>query len=168
VQRFLPIKSTRFSAFQYCVHGPKEAMQSLGHGEHLLAHRQAGEDVIRRVRRCLHHAPGVERGADTPAFAEISDKVVVPAVVTPRLGKAVRKDASLQIFAKGLAEIGFWRVVVALPDELTRAGERVAGLKVFGNGLVEKGALGVARVLELGHARHGDMNNKEQPAKALV
>ncbi len=62
----------------------------------------------------------------------------------------MRKDAALQIFAKGLADIGFWRVVVALPVKLACAGERVPGLKVIGNRLVEQRALGVARVVEYG------------------
>ena len=34
-----------------------EVAQPLGHGEHPLAHRQAGEDVVGEVRRRLHHAP---------------------------------------------------------------------------------------------------------------
>ena len=33
--------------------------QPLGDREHPLAHRQAGEDVVAQVRRCLGHAPGV-------------------------------------------------------------------------------------------------------------
>ena len=72
------------------------------------------------------------------------------AVATPRPGKAERKNAALQIVAKGLADIGLWRVVVALPAELARAGERVPGLEVFGNRLVEQRALWVARSVELG------------------
>ncbi len=62
--------------------------------------------MVAEVRRRLHHAPGVARGADTPAFAGIGHKVVVPAVITPRPGKAMGEDAAFQIFAKGLADIG--------------------------------------------------------------
>ena len=83
--------------------------------------------MIAEVCRCLHHAPGVARGADTTAFAGIGDKVVVTAIVTPRPGKAVGEDAALQIFAKSLADIGLGRVVVALAVELTGAGELSAG-----------------------------------------
>jgi peptide/nickel transport system ATP-binding protein len=39
------------------------------------------------VRRRFHHAPGVARGADTPAFAGEGDKIVVTTIVTPRPGK---------------------------------------------------------------------------------
>ena len=134
-------------------HGPitlHEVAQSLGHRQHPLAHRQAREDVVRQVSRCLHHAPGIARGANTPAFAGIGHKIVVSTVVTPRPGKAVGKDAALQIFAKDLADIGSGGVVVALPVELACTGEFMPGLEVFGNRLVEKGALGVARVVELG------------------
>jgi hypothetical protein len=48
----------------------------------------------------------------------------VPAVTAPGAGKAVRKDAALQIFLEGFAHIGFGAVVVALPVELARAGQR--------------------------------------------
>ena len=37
----------------------------------------------------------------------------MPAVITPRPGKAVRKDAAFQIFAKGLADIRLGGVVIA-------------------------------------------------------
>lgn len=76
----------------------------------------------------------------------------MPAVVTPRPGKAVREDAAFQVFAKSLADLGFWRVVVALPVKLACTGEFMPGLKVFGNRLVEQRALRVARVVEFGFA----------------
>ena len=70
--------------------------------------------MIAEVRRSLHHAPGIARGADTPAFAGIGHKVVVPAIVTPGSGKAVGKDAAFQIFAKGLADLGLGGAMVEL------------------------------------------------------
>ena len=106
--------------------------------------------MIREVRRCLHHTPGVARGADSPAFAGEGHKVVIPAVITAGAGKAVGKDAAFQIFAKGLAHKGLWRVVVTLPVELAGTGQRMPGLKMFGNGLVQQRALGVARGVEFG------------------
>ena len=45
-----------------------EVAQPFGNRQHPLAHRQAGKDVIRPVRRRLYHAPGIARGADAPAF----------------------------------------------------------------------------------------------------
>jgi hypothetical protein len=94
--------------------------------------------MVPEVRRCLNHAPCVARGANTPAFAGIGDDIVVAATVKPCAGKAVRKDATFQIFAKGLARIGLGRVVLALPVELARAGKCMPSLEVFGNRLVEK------------------------------
>jgi len=69
-----------------------EVPQPLGHGEHPLAHRQAGEYVIVQVRCCLHHAPGGARGADSPAFAGEGYKVVVPTVAAASAGKAMGKE----------------------------------------------------------------------------
>ena len=127
-----------------------EVTQALWHGQYPLAHRQAGEDVVREVRRRLHHEPRVARGADAPALAGEGYEVVVSAIVAPGSGKAVREDAAFQIFAKGLADIGLWRVVVALPVELAGAGQLKPGLEVLGNGLVEQRALWMARVVEFG------------------
>ena len=104
--------------------------------------------MIRQMCRRLYHAPGVARGADTPAFAGIGDEVVVPAIVTPCAGKAMGKDAAFQIFAKGLADIGLWGVVVALAVELTGTGQLKPGFEMFGYGLVQQRAFGVARVVE--------------------
>ena len=74
--------------------------------------------LVRQVRRRLRHAPRVAQGANATAFAEIGDKVVMPAVVTLRLGKTVRQAAVFQIFAKRLAVKGFGRVMVVLRVEL--------------------------------------------------
>jgi hypothetical protein len=62
----------------------------------------------------------------------------------------MRKVAAFEVFAKGLADIRLWGVVVALAVELTCAGEFMPSLEVFGNGLVEQRALGEARVVEFG------------------
>jgi hypothetical protein len=77
----------------------------------------------RQVRRRLHHAPGGARGADSPAFAGEGYKVVVPTVAAASAGKAMGKDAALQILGKRFAHIGLGGVVVALAVELTRAGQ---------------------------------------------
>jgi hypothetical protein len=127
-----------------------EVAQALWDRQHPLAHRQAGKDVVSEVRRRLHHAPGIARGAHAAAFAGIGDKIVVPAVVTPRPGKAVGEDAALQIFAKSLADIGLGRVVVAKAIELTGTGQLKPGLKMFGYGAVKQRPLGVARVVKFG------------------
>jgi len=76
----------------------------------------------------------------------------MPAVIAAGSGKTVGEDAAFQIFAERLPHKGFGCVVVALPVELACAGEFIPGLEVFGNGLIEKGALRMARVVELGLA----------------
>ena len=60
------------------------------------------------MRRVLHEGP-------TPR--PLQEKV--PAVITARTGKAMRKDATLQIFTKGVAHVGRCRVLVTLAVELT-------------------------------------------------
>ena len=70
--------------------------------------------MVRQVRSRLHHAPRVARRANATASAGIGHKVIVPAVITLRPGKAVGKNATFKVFAKGLADIGLWGVVVAL------------------------------------------------------
>jgi len=79
--------------------------------------------MVRQVGCGLGHAPRVARGADATAFAGEGDQEVVPAVVTPDAGKAVGKDAALQIFAKRLLHIRGRSVVIALAVELSGAGE---------------------------------------------
>jgi hypothetical protein len=116
----------------------------------ILSTAQAGEHMVAQVRARLHHTPCVTRGP--PAFAGEGHEVVVATVITASAGKAMREDAAFQVFTKGLADIRLWSVVVALPVELTCAGKFIPSLEMFGNGLVEKGALGlpqfVAKPLE--------------------
>ncbi len=70
--------------------------------------------MICQVRRSLHRAAGIARGADTPAFAREGHKVVVRAVSPAGAGKAVGKDAAFEVFAKRLARIGLGGAVIAL------------------------------------------------------
>lgn len=115
--------------------------QSLWHRQHPLAHRQAGKDVIRQVRRRLHHAPAVAQGAHPPILVGEGHKVVVTAIIAAGAGKHVGKDAAFEVFTECLADLGLGGVVVALPVELARTGQFKPGLEVFDNGLVEQHAL---------------------------
>lgn len=76
-----------------------------------------------------HREPGVARGARAPTLAGESHKVVVAAIITTRAGKAMSKDAAFEVVAKGLANIKFWGVVVALAVKLADAGEFMPGSK---------------------------------------
>lgn len=59
-----------------------------------------------QMRRRLHHAADVARGAYAPAFAGEGREVVVRAVSAAGAGKAVVKDATFEVFAKCLEHIG--------------------------------------------------------------
>jgi len=87
-----------------------------------------GKDVVSQVRRCLGHAPGGAGGANTTALARERNQEVMPTVITAGAGEAVGKDAALEVFAKSLFHMGRRGVVVALPVELARAGQRQPGL----------------------------------------
>jgi hypothetical protein len=56
-------------------------------------------------------------------------------------------------FAKCLAHVGPWGVVVALAVELACAGQLMPGLEMLTNGLVQQRSLGVTWVVEFGFAR---------------
>ena len=74
--------------------------------------------MIRQMRSALRHAPGVARGAHAAALAGECEKEVVPTVITAGTRKAVGKDATFEVLAKRLADVGTWCVVVALAVEL--------------------------------------------------
>jgi hypothetical protein len=128
-----------------------QVAQPLRGGERPLAHWQALKNMTAEVCRRLHHAPPITQEAHATTFAEIGHQVVVPAVIAPGPGKAVRKDAAFQILAKGLADVGLGGVVVTLAVELARAGELQPSLEVLGYGLVQpgrgSGLLAVTRVV---------------------
>ena len=71
----------------------------------------------------------LRKGQPVSALAGKGYEVVVPAVVTPRPGRAVRKGAAFQ---------------------LARTDQRVPSLKVLGKRLAKQCALGTAWVVELG------------------
>jgi hypothetical protein len=72
--------------------------------------------VVGEVRRCLHHAPRVARGAHPPAFAGEGNQKVMPALVAAGARKAVGKDAAFQVFGKRLAQLRLGAAVVAWPS----------------------------------------------------
>ena len=115
-----------------------EVVQGRGHREHPLAHRQAGKNMIAEVRRRLHHAMRVARGADTSACAGEGHEVVVSAVVAPGPGKAVGKDAAFQLFAKDLADIGLEGVAPQLPSPVRCFGQYSTQQQQHARGLQRK------------------------------
>ncbi len=114
-----------------------------------------GEDVIAQVRRRLHHATGVARGAYASAFAGESHEVVVSTVAAAGAGKAVGKDAAFGVFAKRLAHI--W--LGGCGDRpVRRTGLHWRAQAMFRSArlLVQQRALRMARVVEFGlrYGRH--------------
>jgi hypothetical protein len=82
------------------------------------------------MKALRNHSP------DASINAGIGNELVVSAVITPRPGKAVDKDAALQTLARCLAVITLWRVVVALAAELACSGKFMASRKMPWFGLV--------------------------------
>ncbi len=117
-----PQKNTQHHA-QRCPIALHVVPQLLGDRQHPLAHRQAREDVVGEVCRCLGHAPRVAGGAHASALAGEGHQEVVPAVTTAGTGKAVGEDAAFQILLERFAYIGLGAVVVALPVKLACAGQ---------------------------------------------
>ena len=64
----------------------------------------------RKVRRRLHYSQRVARRTNATAFAGIVDDVVVSAAIAASSGKAIDKNAVLQIFTKRLIDtgLGLW------------------------------------------------------------
>ena len=71
-------------------------------------------------------------------------------IVTPRPGKAVRKNALLPDICERLGGRRAWGVVVALAARLADTGQLMPSLKVLGYGLVEQSQLKVVRVVAFG------------------
>ena len=92
----------------------QEVAQPLRHRQHPLPHWQAWEDVIRQMRRGLHHAPGIARRAHATSLAGERDQEVVAAVAAPRTREAVGEDAALQVAAELTLDISRNRTVVGV------------------------------------------------------
>jgi hypothetical protein len=57
-----------------------------------LVHRQRWECMIDQMRRHLHHAPGIARGANSTLLAE-GDKEIMAALRTARPGEPMRQES---------------------------------------------------------------------------
>ena len=89
--------------------------------------------LVHQMRRRLHRAPRVARGAVITAFGGIGDEVVMPAVITGGPGKTVGRDAAFEVFTKRLAYKALGRVVVALPIKLACTYQLMPCFKKFDN-----------------------------------
>jgi hypothetical protein len=126
----------------------QEVTHPLGHRQHPLPNRQMGKDVVRQVGRCLDHAPRVAGGADRAPLAGKGDQEIVAAVAATGARKAMRKDAALEVFVKRLHDMGWRRVMVALPVKLTRADQFQPRLEVSRDGSIQQRLLRVARAIQ--------------------
>ena len=55
----------------------EEGPETFGHGEHKLAHRHVGKDVVHQVGGRFGHALGPTRGTGTPGLARERNEEVV-------------------------------------------------------------------------------------------
>ncbi len=90
--------------------------------------------MIAQMRRRLHHALRIARGAHTQAFARKGHEVVAPTIAAAGAGKTVGEDTALQILGKRIPNIGLGAELIALPVELACAGQLKPNLVVLGNG----------------------------------
>jgi hypothetical protein len=84
-----------------------------------------GSPVVSR-----HDAPRVSRAANAKDFVGIGGEVLAPAVITTGTGKAVHKDAELQVFAGGMAEISFGDVSSRGSGQLASLFNRSLGIQL--------------------------------------
>jgi len=70
--------------------------------------------LINQMSRCLHHPPGIARGTDSAAFTGEGDKEIVTAAGTSVSGKAMRQDATLEIFAEILLDVRGNRTILLI------------------------------------------------------
>ena len=100
-------------------HGPgmagipvKEIPQPFGQGEHPLAVRNPGQNVVYQVGGGSDHVLGGARGTESPSLtAECSQKLIATGR-TPTAGKAEAEDAVGEIPAEGLLDVFWYRVSV--------------------------------------------------------
>ena len=87
-----------------------EVTQPLRERQHPLAHRQAGENMIRQLCSGLRHAPGPAPGAKATALAAESQQLVVAATLAAQAQKAVGQDAAseegVELFLDELRQVG--------------------------------------------------------------
>ena len=129
----------------------RKVAQPLRHRQHPLLHWQAWEDVIRQMRRGLHHAPGIARRAHATSLAGERDQEVVAAVAAPRTREAVGEDAALQVAAELTLDIFRNRTVVVVA--VAALGEPV--LEVLLDAAIEHALARAARPVPRGCAVPG-------------
>ena len=89
--------------------------QTLGNGEHKLADRDVGEDVVHQVGRRFGHALGVTGGAGASALAGKGHEEVVAATRAPGPSEPVGQDATAQVTSE------LYSVNMRLDQEAERA-----------------------------------------------
>jgi hypothetical protein len=80
--------------------------QALRHRQHPLAHRQPRHDVVRQMGGGLDHAPRVAGRTHAPALTRVGDEEVVTALATAGTGKAVGENATFEVAAKFVLDVG--------------------------------------------------------------
>jgi hypothetical protein len=109
-----------------------------------LTERYAGQHVIDHVGGGLDHAAGRARRADVAALAAEGHQEIVTTsgAVNPR--KPVRRDAALEIGAKGPLDVEG----NAPGEAVIPPGSREVGLEVVADDFVEDGSFGAAALVD--------------------
>lgn len=82
---------------QYLRLGGEQEAQRVGEGQHPLANRLLGKDMIDQMRGALDHPPSATRGAEPAALTAEGNQVLVAASVAIDAQKAVLEQAALQV-----------------------------------------------------------------------
>ena len=132
------------------IEGGAEAMEegpeAFGDGQHPLAHRDVGKDVIHLVGSGLGHALGVARRAGSPTLAGKGHQEIVAAARASGPSEAVGQDTAGEIAPELLLHV--IRHAVAHGIGLVVQGE--VGLQVLPDDAVQGGGFGPAPTIGLG------------------
>jgi hypothetical protein len=110
----------------------EEGPEAFGDGQHPLAHRDVGKDVIHQVGSGLGHALGVARRAGSPTLAGKGHQEVVAAARASGPSEAVGQDPACQI----APELLFHVIRHAVAHGIGTVGQGEVGLQVFPNDAV--------------------------------
>jgi len=119
--------------------------QTLGNGEHELAHREVGNDVVYQVGGRLRHALSPTRGtgASGPARERHQELIATTRAASP--GEPVGQEAALQI----APELLFHVIRQAVTYWIGLVGQGEVGLQVLPDDAVERSSLGAAPAIGL-------------------
>jgi hypothetical protein len=124
----------------------EEGPEAFGDGQHPLAHRDVGKDVIHQVGSGLGHALGVARRAGSPTLAGKGHQEVVAAARASGPSEAVGQDTAGEIAPELLLHV----IRHAVAHGIGLVGQGEVGLQVLPDDAVQGGGFGPAPTIGLG------------------